>query len=189
MQGAIRHRSAGKSLATRGASCPPSTIDFAEFRVGSPLDALYAARRHEDDETEVGPGRCHVIADLASVDLDLGRRRVDVALPVDHGLDASHCVGDDRIGDTGGDPRATWTAPQQAKAAARVGGACGPTGASGWRSGSPFFLFGFALLEAIAVAVHLEDMVVVSEAIEECAGETLRAEDLGPLIERQVGGD
>ncbi len=56
----------------------------------------------------------------------------------------------------GRDPRATWTAPQQAKAAARVGGACGPSGSSGWRSAGLGFVFGFALLEPEALAVHLD---------------------------------
>ena len=46
-----------------------------------------------------------------------------------------------------------------------------------------------ALLEAVALAVHLQDVNAVSEAVQECAGEPLRAEDLGPLGEWQVGGD
>ena len=29
----------------------------------------------------------------------------------------------------------------------------------------------------------------MSEAVQECTGEPLRAEDLGPLVEGQVGGD
>ena len=41
----------------------------------------------------------------------------------------------------------------------------------------------------MAVAVHLQDVHVVGETVEQRAGEALRAEDLGPLIERQVGGD
>ena len=39
------------------------------------------------------------------------------------------------------------------------------------------------LQPAIALAVHLEDMDVMSEAVEERAGEALRAEDLGPFVE------
>ena len=44
---------------------------------------------------------------------------------------------------------------------------CGPTGSSGWRSAGLGFVFGFALLEPKALAIHLEDMDVVSEAVEE----------------------
>ncbi len=51
------------------------------------------------------------------------------------------------------------------------------------------FVFGFALLEPEALAIHLEDMDVMGEAVEERAGETFRPKDLGPFIERQVGGD
>lgn len=43
-----------------------------------------------------------------------------------------------------------------------------------------------ALVEPKALAVHLEDMDVVGEAIEQSAGEALGAEHLGPFIERKV---
>ena len=46
-----------------------------------------------------------------------------------------------------------------------------------------------AALEAVAVAVHLQDVDVVGEPVQQRAGEALRTEDLGPLIEGQVGGD
>ena len=46
-----------------------------------------------------------------------------------------------------------------------------------------------ALLEAVALAVHLQDVNSVSEAVQQGAGQSLRAEDLGPLVEGQVGGD
>ena len=46
-----------------------------------------------------------------------------------------------------------------------------------------------ATLEAVAVTVHLQDMDVVGEPVQQCAGEAFRAEDLGPLVEGQVGGD
>ena len=46
---------------------------------------------------------------------------------------------------------------------------------------------GFDLIEAAAVAVHLEDVDVVGEAVEQRPGEALGAEHLGPLVERQVG--
>ena len=43
------------------------------------------------------------------------------------------------------------------------------------------------MLESVAFAVHLQDVHVVSETVQECAGEPFRAEDIGPLIEGQVG--
>ncbi len=45
-----------------------------------------------------------------------------------------------------------------------------------------------ALLEAEAIPVHLQDMDMVGEAVEEGPGEPFRAKDLGPLVEGQVGG-
>ena len=36
---------------------------------------------------------------------------------------------------------------------------------------------------------RLRRLHVVSEAVQQCAGEPFRPEDLGPLVERQVGGD
>src|SRR4051812_20724850 len=44
-------------------------------------------------------------------------------------------------------------------------------------------------LEAVALAVHLEDVDVVGEPVEERAGEPLGAEHARPLVERQVAGD
>jgi hypothetical protein len=46
-----------------------------------------------------------------------------------------------------------------------------------------------ALPEPIALPVHLEDVDVVGEAIEEGAGQALGAEHTGPLVERQIAGD
>ena len=46
-----------------------------------------------------------------------------------------------------------------------------------------------ALAEAVAVAVHLEDVDVVGETVEQRPGEALGAEGLGPLVEGEVGGD
>jgi hypothetical protein len=46
-----------------------------------------------------------------------------------------------------------------------------------------------AVLEPEAVAVHLEDVNVVSKAIEQRAGEALGGEHAGPLVEGQVAGD
>ena len=45
------------------------------------------------------------------------------------------------------------------------------------------------MAEAVAVAVHLQDMDVVGEPVQQRAGEAFRPEHLDPLIERQVGGD
>ena len=41
-----------------------------------------------------------------------------------------------------------------------------------------------ALLEAEALPVHLQDMDMVGEAVEEGPGESSRAKDIGPLAER-----
>ena len=82
--------------------------------------------------------------------------------------------------------------PQQADAAARAGGTCGPTGSSvGWVVGSVRRrgLTPAALVEPVALAIHLEDVDVVGEAVEESAGEALGAEHLGPFVEGQIGGD
>ena len=46
-----------------------------------------------------------------------------------------------------------------------------------------------ALPEAVALAVHLQDVNAVSKAIQQGAGEVFRAENLGPLVEGQVGSD
>ena len=46
-----------------------------------------------------------------------------------------------------------------------------------------------ASLEAVAVAVHLQDVDVVGEAVKQSAGEPLGSEDVGPLVEGEVGGD
>ena len=43
-----------------------------------------------------------------------------------------------------------------------------------------------ALFEPVTLAVHLEDVNVVGEAVEQGSGEALGAEDLGPLLEGQV---
>ena len=45
------------------------------------------------------------------------------------------------------------------------------------------------LFEAIAVAVHFEDVDVVGEPIEQRAGQALGPEHAGPFVERQIGGD
>src|SRR5271154_837217 len=47
----------------------------------------------------------------------------------------------------------------------------------------------FAMLEPEAVAVQLKDVNVVSEAIEQRAGEALGGEHAGPLVEGQIAGD
>ncbi len=55
---------------------------------------------------------------------------------------------------------------------------------SGW-----FGLTDVALVEAIAFAVHFEDVYVVCQAVKNGACEAVRSEDLGPFVERQVGRD
>ena len=71
-----------------------------------------------------------------------------------------------------------------------MGGACGPTGSSGGarllRGGSAS---GAALLEPVALAIHLRDVDMVGDAVEQGAGEALAGEDRGPFLEGQVGGD
>ena len=42
-------------------------------------------------------------------------------------------------------------------------------------------------LEAVAVAVHLQDVHVVGEAVQQRSGESLRPEHLGPFVEGLVG--
>ena len=63
-------------------------------------------------------------------------------------------------------------------------------GKSAWVGSS--VVAGFArttLREAIAFAVHLEDVDVVGQPVEERAGKPLGAESLGPFIEGQITGD
>ena len=43
-----------------------------------------------------------------------------------------------------------------------------------------------AVFKAITFAVHLKDMNMVCQSIEQCAGEPFRTKDLSPFIERQV---
>ena len=47
----------------------------------------------------------------------------------------------------------------------------------------------FALLEPEAVAVHLEDVNVMGEPIEQCAGQALGGEHARPFVEGQVAGN
>jgi hypothetical protein len=50
-------------------------------------------------------------------------------------------------------------------------------------------LAGFALAQTITFAVHLKDVHVVGQAVQQRTGQSLRAEGFGPFIERQVAGD
>jgi hypothetical protein len=69
----------------------------------------------------------------------------------------------------------------------RSGGRHTPGGGIGLGgSGANGTAFAAALFEAEAVAVHLQDVDVVGEAVEQRAGEPFRAEDFGPFSERQV---
>ena len=45
-----------------------------------------------------------------------------------------------------------------------------------------------AALEAVAVAVHLQDVDVMGEAVQQRAGEMFGAEHVSPLVERKIGG-
>ena len=58
----------------------------------------------------------------------------------------------------------------------------------GW-SGVDGTAFSPALLETEAVSVHLQDVDVVGEAVEQRAGEPFRAEDFSPFREVQITGD
>ena len=46
-----------------------------------------------------------------------------------------------------------------------------------------------AIPDAVAVAVHFQDVDMVSQAVQQCASQPFRPEHLGPLVEGQVGGD
>ena len=61
----------------------------------------------------------------------------------------------------------------------------GPAGCRS-RSGVGGAAFAAALLEPEAVAVHLQDVDVVGEPVEQGSGEPFGAEDFGPLVEGQV---
>ncbi len=49
------------------------------------------------------------------------------------------------------------------------------------------FLPFLALVETVAVAVHLQNLDMVCEPIQQSPGQAFRAEYLGPFIEWQVG--
>jgi hypothetical protein len=42
------------------------------------------------------------------------------------------------------------------------------------------------LLEAVAVAVHLQDVNVMCKAVQQCSCEPFGAEDFGPFFEGQI---
>ena len=44
------------------------------------------------------------------------------------------------------------------------------------------------MFEAVAVAVHLQDVDMVGEAVQQRSGQTFRPEDLGLFVEGQIGG-
>ena len=46
-----------------------------------------------------------------------------------------------------------------------------------------------ALAEAVAVAIHFQDMNMVGQAIQQCPGQAFGTESFGPFVERQVAGD
>lgn len=50
-------------------------------------------------------------------------------------------------------------------------------------------LAGFALAQAITFAVHLKDVHVVGQAVQQRTGQSLRTEGFGPFIESQAADD
>ena len=74
----------------------------------------------------------------------------------------------------GRDPRAARRAPHTVDAAVRVGGTCGPTGGKRRAvvgSAGGRLPLSAALIEPVTLAVHLEDLDVVCEAVEKRACE------------------
>jgi hypothetical protein len=67
-----------------------------------------------------------------------------------------------------------------AKEALLPRGAFGGVGSSAFGGRGPFAA---AVLEAEAVAVHLDDVNMMGKPVEQCAGEPFGAEDFGPLLE------
>ena len=45
-----------------------------------------------------------------------------------------------------------------------------------------------ALIKAVAVSVHLQDVNVVGKPVQQCASQPFGAEDFGPFLEGQVAG-
>ena len=60
-------------------------------------------------------------------------------------------------------------------------------GLGGWLVG--FHASAFCVSKAVRIAVAGEDVSVVREAVEECAGEALAAEYFRPFVEGEVAGD
>src|ERR1035438_9361472 len=82
--------------------------------------------------------------------------------------------------------RGVWRLERSGRRHTPRGGCAGVVGLVGRRSGVGGTALVPALLEAIAVAVHLQDVDVVGKAVEQGSGEAFGAEDLGPLLEGQV---
>ena len=96
----------------------------------------------------------------------------------------------------GGRPGSPWEGPARvaacppvADAAARAGGTCGPTGASGPATRSRFRLVFRGLPFTHGLAAELEAVGVVDEAVENGVGESWIADHLVPLVERKLAGD
>ena len=49
-------------------------------------------------------------------------------------------------------------------------------------------MFAATLLEAVAVAVHLQDVDMVGKPIEQGASKAFGSEDFGPFLEGQIAG-
>ena len=72
-----------------------------------------------------------------------------------------------------------------AKEALLPRGAFSGVGSSAFGGRGPFAA---AVLEAVAVAVHLQDVDVVGKPVQQCAGEPFGAKDFGPLFEGKIAG-
>ena len=66
-----------------------------------------------------------------------------------------------------------------------------PVGLISWDVGLGFGVgqARFTLSEAIAFAVHLKDVDVMGQTVEERTGQTFGPKGFGPLVEWQVAGD
>ncbi len=59
----------------------------------------------------------------------------------------------------------------------------------GLACGHGLFFPSFALIEAVTITVHLENIDVMGQAVEQRASESVGAEGLGPFVEGQIAGD
>ena len=89
-------------------------------------------------------------------------------------------------------PRSPWEGPARGATRPPRGWRRPARGWGLWAHGDKRGLFGrlpatgSALLEPVAVCVHLQDVDVVGDAVEQRAGEALAGEHRGPFLEGQV---